>query len=66
MSVAVFAMLLGAVGGIIDEFMGTDEDTPGVTISPAQEIATLADLLEAGHISQEEFDSKKTKLLGDI
>ena len=66
MSVAVFAMLLGAVGGIIDEFMGTDDETPGVTISPAQEIATLADLLEAGHISQEEFDSKKTKLLGDI
>ena len=68
MSVAVFAMLLGAVGGIIDEFMGTDEDTNGneTTISPAQEIATLADLLESGHITQDEFNSKKTKLLSEI
>ncbi len=67
MSVAVFAMLLGAVGGVIDDLMGTgDSDEDQTVISPAQEIATLADLLESGHVTQEEFNSKKSKLLSEI
>jgi len=37
-----------------------------VTASPSEQIATLAGLLEAKHLSQEEFDDKKAKLLDQI
>ena len=70
MSVALFALLLVATGGVVNEFMseGAEEEEKkgGVTANPSEQIATLASLLEAGHLSQEEFDDKKTKLLAQI
>jgi len=70
MSVAIFAMLLVATGDVVNEFMsdGAEEEEKkgSVTASPSEQIATLAGLLEAGHLSQEEFDDKKTKLLDQI
>ena len=70
MSVAIFALLLVATGGVVNEFMsdGAEEEEKkgSVTASPSEQIATLAGLLEAGHLSQEEFDDKKTKLLDQI
>ena len=70
MSVVIFALMLGAIGGVVDEFMSDgSEDTvgnDGETASPSEQIAALAGLLEAGHLSQEEFDGKKAKLLDQI
>ena len=70
MSVAIFALLLVATGGVVNEFMsdGTEEEEKkgSVTSSPSEQIATLAGLLDAGHLSQEEFDDKKTNLLAQI
>ena len=71
MSVVIFALMLGAIGGVVDEFMSDgSEDTTvgndGATASPSEQIAALAGLLEAGHLSQEEFDGKKAKLLDQI
>ena len=69
-SVAILAMLLVATGDVVNEFMsdGAEEEEKkgSVTASPSEQIATLAGLLEAGHLSQEEFDDKKTKLLDQI
>ena len=68
MSVVVFALLIVATGGVVNEFMshGAEEEEVGVTASPSEQIATLAGLLEAKHLSQEEFDDKKAKLLDQI
>merc|ERR1711964_129251 len=70
MSVVIFALMLGAIGGVVDEFMsdGSEEEAEndGATASPSEQIATLAGLLEAGHLSQKEFDGKKAKLLDQI
>ena len=70
MSVVIFALMLGAIGGVVDEFMSdgseAEEENDDATASPSEQIATLAGLLEAGHLSQEEFDGKKAKLLDQI
>ena len=70
MSVVVFALMLGAIGGVVDEFMSdgskAEEENDDATASPSEQIATLAGLLEAGHLSQKEFDGKKAKLLDQI
>jgi len=70
MSVVIFALMLGAIGGVVDEFMsdGSEDEVGnvGAIASPSEQIATLAGLLEAGHLSQEEFDDKKANLLDQI
>ena len=70
MSVVIFALMLGAIGSVVDEFMSdgseAEEENGGATASPSEQIAALAGLLEAGHLSQEEFDGKKAKLLDQI
>ena len=59
-----------STGKVIREMRNTGgeatyiEATPTTSTSVADEIAKLAALLNAGHLTQAEFDQKKTQLLG--
>ena len=46
--------------------MGTVAQIPPVEKSPVEQIADLKGLLDAGAITQDEFDTKKTELLAKM
>jgi hypothetical protein len=43
-----------------------DSGSQGVTITPMDKLKSLKELLDMGALSQEEYDSKKEKLLGEF
>jgi hypothetical protein len=43
---------------------GTQNESPIAALSPVQELTKLADMLEKGLLTREEFDLMKVRLLG--
>lgn len=59
-----FDALANAIRAAIAEPAGNAQ--PAVESDPLQQIEKLAALLEAGHITQAEYDSKKSEILGRL